>query len=413
MAAGLVVTGPAVLRSDLIKLENGGEIRGTVESKTGTAGDETVRIETLEGGVVVVKRANLQFVTRRPLEVEQYEVRAKTIPDTVEAHWKLAEWCGRHGLSSQRHSELRRIIELEPDHKQARRGLGHVQYKGEWMTRDEAARARGLVKYKGRYITPQERDILQKSEAEREAEHQWYGRVRLWHNWLTGSSDKRRTKGLHKLQQIRDPNAVPALKNFLAESSHGRVRRLYVGILTRMDGYEPVPPLVAASLHDSDADIRFAARDGISPEQSAVARRLYVKALRDDSNQVVRRAALGLKQVGNEDAVPALIAALNTTHRYRVRVPQPSVSVGTDGAFGGSGSLIPPRIEGLLRTGQLNGVIVLPNRSQARATKVVTVRYEHQNGEVLSALRKLTGRNFGYNERTWRLWWNSQNGGAG
>ena len=69
----------------------------------------------------------------------------------------------------------------------------------------------------------------------------------------------------------------------------------------------------------------------------------------------------------------------------------------------------------MLRSGQLsNGVVV--NQANAPAfkkTKIVRIKYEHKNGEVLSALRKLAGEDFGYDERTWRLWWIARKNGAG
>ena len=33
-------------------------------------------------------------------------------------------------------------------------------------------------------------------------------------------------------------------------------------------------------------------------------------------------------------------------------------------------------------------------------------------GEVLAALRKITGESFGFDERTWRLWWAAKKNGA-
>ncbi|VAX41816.1 hypothetical protein MNBD_PLANCTO02-3334, partial [hydrothermal vent metagenome] len=77
---------------------------------------------------------------------------------------------------------------------------------------------------------------------------------------------------------------------------------------------------------------------------------------------------------------------------------------------------IPPQIEGLLRTGQLpNGVIInnqdmIPNDMRPMVT--VTVDYHHNNDEVLSALSKITGQSFGYDKRTWRLWWITKKSGV-
>ncbi len=37
--------------------------------------------------------------------------------------------------------------------------------------------------------------------------------------------------------------------------------------------------------------------------------------------------------------------------------------------------------------------------------KMVTVTVNQPNQETLTTLQKLTGQNFGFDERTWRLWW--------
>ena len=44
---------------------------------------------------------------------------------------------------------------------------------------------------------------------------------------------------------------------------------------------------------------------------------------------------------------------------------------------------------------------------------MVHVKYDLQNAEVLSALKKLTGESFGFDKRTWRLWWLAQKHGTG
>jgi hypothetical protein len=42
--------------------------------------------------------------------------------------------------------------------------------------------------------------------------------------------------------------------------------------------------------------------------------------------------------------------------------------------------------------------------------KTVTVTSEMKNVPVLAALEKLTGKNLGFNERDWHLWWAIQKG---
>ena len=55
----------------------------------------------------------------------------------MEGQWKLAEWCHEHGLPDQRKTHLQRVIELDPDHVEARRLLGYSKIDGKWMTQEE------------------------------------------------------------------------------------------------------------------------------------------------------------------------------------------------------------------------------------------------------------------------------------
>jgi hypothetical protein len=406
---------PPRLAADLIKLNNGGEIRGQIEGRAGEAGQSQVTIQSLTGARVVVDRDDIRFLTRRPLIYETYEIRARQTPDTVEAQWELAEWCRDNGLKSQRDDHLERILLLDPEHEPAHQGLQHIFRKGRWMTRDEDMQAQGYVRYKGRYITPQELELIEKTQAELDAEREWFKKVKLWQIWLTGRNVDRSKAAYAELKDVTDPDAVPALVRFLGESEESRTRSLCIEILAGLPGTKQIPYLANVCLHDSDYELRYQALNAISPSQYDAAAPHFVNALRSDSNDIVRRAGAALERVGDERTVPHLIAALVTTHKYRVRVPvKPPVSFNTDGTLGNSGQVVlPPEIEAMLRTGNLpHGVIINAPQGGVR-TKMVTVNYDHKNAEVLSALRKQTKQDFGYDERTWRLWLLAQKSNPG
>lgn len=415
--AVLLVTAPVPfmpeVRADLIRLKNGGELRGELRDERGGAG-ERLTIRTLSGAVVAVDRADIEFLTRRPLRIEEYEARAKRTPPTVEAQWELAEWCRQNTLISQREQHLETIIELDPDHEKAHYALGHSLHDGQWMTRDELMTSRGYVKHKGRYVTPQELELLEKSEAELQAEREWYRKVRLWHGWLTRFPDRARD-ALVEFRRIRDPNAVAALQKYFSEEPDRQARALYVDILEHIPGDKSAAALVRQSLLDSDTDLRIAALEALAPDQHERAMKLFIAELRNGLNPVVERAAAGLKHIGDDRAVPDLIEALVTTHRYRVTVPDPtsSYSFGGDGSFATGPAIVPPDVEMAMRLGQLpQGVIVnKPNLGPVR-TRQVTVKKDHRNANVLAALRELTGEDFGYDERTWQLWYTAQKSGA-
>ena len=51
---------------------------------------------------------------------------------------------------------------------------------------------------------------------------------------------------------------------------------------------------------------------------------------------------------------------------------------------------------------------ILPNGLQPQTTRIVTIKGDVKNAEVLEALKKITGQDFGYNKRTWEAWWQTQ-----
>ena len=226
-------------------------------------------------------------------------------------------------------------------------------------------------------------------------------------------------RGLSELRKITDPDAVSALAKNLRDEPSASLRSLYVGILSRMKGPRPVPALAYLSLYDKDYQIRYAALNAIPKEHYPTAQPQFISALKHDSVVIVRRAGTGLQRVADERAIPSLINAVVTTHRYKVRVPdrKGTLSFGTNGSFGSgtAQSALPPNIEAMLRAGQLpNGVIVnSPQINQTKRTKVIKIKRDHQNREVLAALQRVTGKAYGFNKRDWRLWLASSKNGSG
>ncbi len=400
-----LVLGSNFARADLVKLINGGELRGKVITQK--EGRNQIRLETVTGATVIVERDQTQFVTMRSAVVEEYETKARRIEDEWEPHWELAEWCRQHALAKQREHHLRRVTELSPDHDKAQVALGRVWHKGTWIDRDELMTAQGYVKYKNKYITPQELDIIEKTADELQRERGWFQKVRAWHGWLIGMNADRHRKALDEFQALDDPNAATAIIKFLSDDPHIEVRRICVAVLIKISGHKAATGLIKIALFDVAPEVRELARDGIGREYYEQAQNSFIQALRSEYNVVVCRAAMALGEIGDKKAVGPLIDALVTAHLYQVTsdIPsQPTYSFTTDGAFGPNGTAIPPNVLAAVRTGQMNPPIIAPSGDQL-PKKTVTVRVEHQNSEVRDALEKLTQQDFGYDKRTWGLWW--------
>ncbi|QDT91914.1 HEAT repeat domain-containing protein [Gimesia algae] len=402
---GLQVPG----QCDLIKLKQGGEIRGKLQRLTPESGEIRI-IETLTGGRIAITSQQIEFITNRPLSVEEYESRSKLIADTVEAHLELANWCSENHLTSQRHAELEKVLLLEPDHAKARAALGYTQRDGEWMTRDELMRKNGYIKYKGRYVSTAELELLEKNEADLAEERKWAKKVKLWLTLMNSNNAQLQQEGLKNIQAIKDPFAVSALSRQMGKHENYLVRSLLVITLSQITGDKPLRPLAELALTDPVQAIRESALQALSRRDVSQAIVYFIEALKNRSNLIVQRAGEGLGVIGDESVVPELISALITSHTYRIRVPDTTstYSFGTNGTFGNTGVVLPPEIEaGLLAGRYPNGVIVLPSQQPRVPMRTVSVRHSHQNEAVLSALQEITQQNFGYNQRLWQLWWSS------
>ena len=410
----LLLASPEAATADLVKLVNGGEVRGKMSSKPSS---EVIVVETLNGVTITVARADAKFLAMRPLEVEEYETRARQVTDSLEAHWELAEWCRVQGLSKQRETHLLRVVDHDANHQKAQTALGRVWHEGTWVDRDEMMASRGYVKYKNRYVTVQELDLIQKTADELATERDWFQKVRNWHAWLNGRNEERQRQGLLAVQQIDDPHAAPAVIRFLCEDKQRDMRVLGVAVLSKLSGSKGATGLVKLSLFDADEEVRYASLNGIAEADFEATQQVYIRELRNSLNPVVCRAANALARVGDDRAVAALIDALVTSHKYQVQSNTPASNVysgSTDGRFDSgsalTGGVLPPDVEMAIRTGQLpQGAIVAPPVGGIPVQrKTVTVTVHQPNQEVLTTLQGLTGQNFGFDERTWRIWWASE-----
>jgi len=396
------------VRADLVQLKSGGELHGQASHPTQKDGGYVIR--SLSGATVELNLNEVAFVTARSGLIDEYERKARLAPMTVEDQWALAEWCRLSDLKVERQTHLKSILDIDPEHEKANYALGRTKRNGLWGTRDEHMSALGMVKYRGRYVTPEELELLEKSSEDREVEKQYYAKARMWHGWLVNGGVAQQ-KALEELKQLKDPLALKGLSKYFQYDNSREFRKLAVELFANIDHTGAVARLVEMAVTDADGHIRQIALEAIKLTRKVDQAIPYlIHALSSSANLVVRRAGTALGELGAEKAVPHLIAALVTVHQYQKEevVPTYGVGIGAGGNVGfGANAVLPPEIEAMMRTGQLPyGVQVYSDRKPI--TQMVNVSMAQENMEVLDALVSITGQNFGYNERTWQLWWKSQ-----
>jgi hypothetical protein len=374
-----------IARADVVELTNGGQIEGKVIE--GAPAASTLVVETSAGSRVTLARSAVANIVKTSTIQAEYDQRAQSTPDTAEAQWELAEWCREHSLSDQAKQHLTRVVELDPDHAEARQLLGQRETDGAWKTRDEMMATRGLVKYEGKWRTPQHVELMEREKEIRTATAEWSNRLNRLRRWIVGRREERAVQARDEVLAIRDPLAAEPLIAMLGREEDHDLKRLWIAVVAQMDHSAAVNTLVELSLFDPDESIRAECLEYLIKADPPGLATPYIRALRNRDNEIINRAAAALGQIGDRGAMAPLIEVLVTKHKFQVgasNADQHSYSFSPNGGGGGAGG-----------GGSYN--------FGGAAPKIVTQSVK--NPEVLSALVALSdGTSFDYNQPQWRSW---------
>jgi len=379
----ILLPAPVSGQVDVFMLANGGRIEGKWLNRESES-PVSYEIALSDGGQLTLASDQVQEIMNKPELQLQYEAMMPTIPDTVEGHWDMAERCGKANLEAQREVHLRRVLELSPDHSQARHALGYSQVDGKWVMPEEWRKNQGYVRYRGSWRLPQEIELEKEQEQREEEEVAWRRRLERWRTAIVRGRDNR-AEALAQLRAVDSPYAIAPLASMLDDEDEPEPLKLvYVEILSRFDSSRAAAALIDRVMTDPDAEVRERSIAALQKHGTKQAVAVLSSALQSKDNGVVNRAGWALGRLGDPAAIPALIDAVTTTHKIKVYPGGGPGSINTSMGSGGSGL------------------------SMGGRPKVIeqTARNRH----VLSALTSLTpeGVNFSYNERAWRNWWAQQ-----
>ncbi|WP_197525529.1 HEAT repeat domain-containing protein [Pseudobythopirellula maris] len=379
LIAALVACDARLACAESVELETGGRVEGAL-IRDGANDRSRVTLE-LSNGRLVLDRSQVDRITTEPTEKTEYTLRAPTTPDNTEAQWAFALWCRDRGLSDQMRTHLERVVQLDPNHEEARLLLGYQQVNGGWVTREQLLEARGLVRYEGDFRTRQEVALLQRKKLAEQAAEQWRDKLGRWRRDLNSSRTETALDAQRRFEEVRDPAAATALVRLLRGESDPLVQLLLIQTLGYIDNSAAVEALVSLSLESPDGEVRMACVEALVEAERRGLVGPYVRALSSRDNAMINRAGEALGMLGEPAAIGPLIGALVTEHRHQVGNDSGgdsySLNTGTgQHSFGGGG----PKI----------------------------IRRQIRNPSVLAALAKLSGVNFSYNVRAWENWLSSQ-----
>jgi len=165
-AAVAVLLLASPLSADIVRLRDGGMLRGRVTHQAGTV---TVETPTWKAAI---SREQILDIEAEQDPLEEYARRRAGLPaaPTADDWTALGTWCATRGLDGQARAAWNEAVRIDPDHEDARRALGHIRLEGRWVTEDEFHAAIGSVKFRGRWMPREEMlAVLDAEKAAREA----------------------------------------------------------------------------------------------------------------------------------------------------------------------------------------------------------------------------------------------------
>ncbi|MGA2031477.1 MAG: HEAT repeat domain-containing protein [Thermoguttaceae bacterium] len=376
-------------RAEVFVLSSGGRLEGELLNR-----DEKPRqsyvIKLASGAQLTLEAAQVAEVLTGGADQSEYAKVRPQYPDTAQGQWQLAEWCREHQFPAERKVHLARVIQLDPNHLEARHALGYSQVDGKWTTREEAMSKQGLVLYKGRYRTQQEIELIENRRKQELAEKDWFQKLKRWRNDLGGNKNR---AARDNIANIDDPLAVKALARYLGDDRDPE-RTLYIEPLARIDTPAAAEALAQTAIDDASEDVRLTCLEQLQKKPHPEVVQYFVKMLGDKNNVIVNRAAVGLAHMKDRSAVPALIQALVTRHKQKIGNGNPGQMTTTfpTGGAGKPGS----------------GAVGGPGMGMGMGGGPKIVSFPVPNQSVLDALVTLTGQNFNFDGQAWRTWYGLQ-----
>lgn len=384
IAVTLLVT--PTISADEITLKDGRKLVGSVVKKNG----ETLVVELTPGNMILVNQSEIKAHPQNSKGEAGYVEALKKSSDTIESHLQMAIVAQKSLLPDHARAHYERVLELDPDHKNARAALGYTlnEVDGQWILRDELMRKdRGKTLAGGRYRFP---EIVAMQEAEEKFKNERNVLAREISRALSNLNNPRNSaKAQATLDGLVGPLGSAAITFVLYGdspvkkiSANPAQKAVCIPILKRLGD-----PLAIQTL------IRMCTETGNSSEQIAVRQQAFevvkelapeaafhalLGELRSSDNARINLAAEMLQELGDERAILPLIERLVTFKRME---------------FGGGNAT---------NAGMSNGDV-----SFSKGSPKIVQNVPIENPGVLGALVAITGQNLKYNPPDWLKWYDA------
>lgn len=148
-----------------VGLTNQREIRGTFLGER-----EGAVWVGVDGGEVGLEPADIVTVRAQENDDVEFRRRAARAGRDAGAWWALAQWAKERGLHGSAELAARQVVESSPEHAGARALLGQEKAGGRWLDHDAAMKAKGYVEYRGEWLKKEEAAALERERREQRRE---------------------------------------------------------------------------------------------------------------------------------------------------------------------------------------------------------------------------------------------------
>lgn len=312
---------------------------------------------------------------RKDTLLEEYRARRKLADDTASSQWELATWCREQNLPEQQRAHLERVLQLEPNHPQARQAAGYQKIDRSWIhTSELAAHREAMLK-------------------QREAFEKWRPQFDDLARRLRSQSATARAQGEKDLVAVTDPDCIPALEALFC----GKQELLALkGIecLQRIDHLRSTLALARQAIYSPWPSVREQAATVLQsrPRDQYVPQWLAALGTRIDASVTITpitgRLAVERKHFTTETQFAYQQFTWDVTREV-------IVSPTRRGPF---------RLENILRFDARDADLFM-----FRWLAVINLQREELNDRLLQALTLATEASPGDSPQAWWKWWQSEN----
>lgn len=374
---------------DRIVLKTGATIQGRIIEEKVETGRKVLVVKLKSGGTVSLDRAKLVDKVRTYDATDaEYERKLATAKDEPQAYWEIFKWCeeqpsGRSRFKNERQFLLEKIIALDPNDKLARRKLGYEERDGRWVLESAWFEEHGYKKSG----TSWQSDLVSEFRSNRgdldEAKKQKRAELDAWFRRFEKAKttpDEARVEILN----MADETVVAVLLDRIMEADKSKkevpLRRLFMEAFSKVPNRDSVKALAYLAIHDSDATVRDRALTML--QQPGIDRQLaasYMAGyLSSDDDAMRNRTAFVIGELGVVNHFMSLVNALEVQKTIVINPDAQRTNV-TAGPGGNVGMQMP--------------------------TKPITRQVNVQSESALSALRKISKVDYGFNKEAWQAWY--------